>query len=430
VHFLKAFIVALLLLTPIKAAAQTVEAALGTLGDEVFGSIDDSVNNLFDRIDSTVVSMRSNAEGLLASATSDMSGFLDKAVDELEDQERAIWIYYSNALENLNRRVKNYARMARITVLDTTNAAGSIVPFSSNDPNIYWVEVTPALFDHEATSWRITAFGTNLGRGKNKLFANDVSARRVTTSPTELSFEIEGIGIKDGLRLSYTLNAKRFLLHHLGAWTDRELDPKYFEISAQADFVGMARLIYQQDTYPVIERKWPADGNYHEVNCQRGGTLGTSGCNARFDEFIAARNGYSVLVDTVREQHTTQGCRSKNTRVQAKNRSANGFTVYGTAYPNSGMGRRCYLRALFTWQERQNVPVEKEMQTEEQELRRSLNGATFRYPTQGVRPIGLSVAHDGKKELQVYDLATIRANFTVNAQPGSGIVEVIWGDGS
>jgi len=247
---------------------------------------------------------------------------------------------------------------------------------------------------------------------------------------TELSFEVEGIDIKEGLRLAYTLNGKRTLLHHLGAWTDRKTAPKYFEISRQADFVGMVRLIYQKDTYPVIERKWPANGSYHSVNCQRGGTFGTSGCDARFGpSFIAATSGYSVVVDTVREEHNTHGCRGTRTRVEAQGRSANGFRVYGTAYPNSGSGRRCYLNARFMWQERQNTPVEQEMQTDEQELRRSLNGVTFRYPTQGARPIGLSIVHDGETEPQIYDLVTIRANFTVNAQPGSGIVEVIWGDG-
>gem|GEM_PF-6058939 len=160
VHFLRAFIISLFLLTPIKAAAQTVEAAMAVLGDSIFDSIDDSIKNLFDRIDSTIVGMRSNAEGLLASATSDMADFLEKSVDELEDQERAVWLYYSNALKKLDRRVENYSKTARITVLDATNAAGGVIPFSSNDPNIYWVEVTPPLFDHEATSWRITAFGT------------------------------------------------------------------------------------------------------------------------------------------------------------------------------------------------------------------------------------------------------------------------------
>lgn len=425
----KALLISLFLLIPIKASAQTVETALSLLGDSVIDSIDDSVNNLFDRVDSTIVGMRSNAEGLIASATSDMSDFLNQTVDELEDQERAVWLYYSNALKKLDRRVENYSRTARITVLDTTNAAGEVIPFSSNDPNIYWVEVSPPLFDHEAESWRVTAFGTNLGRDYNSLLANDTQARRVTTSPTELSFEVDNIDITDGLKLAYVLNGKRSFFHHLGSWTDRENDPKIFKIPGQADYVGMTRLIYQQDSYPVITRRWPTNGSFHSVNCQRGGTFGTSGCRANFGPtFISAQSGYSVLVDTVKQESNSHGCRGTETRVEIRDRSSNGFRVFGTGYPNSGAGRRCRLNARFIWQERQNVPVEEEKITEEQALRRSLNGVTFRYPAQGAEPIGISVLHDGETEPQIYDLDSIRADFSINAQPGTGIVEVTWGN--
>lgn len=419
--------VAVLILVPVRGHAQLVEAALGALGDEVFDSIDDSVNNLFNRIDSTVVGMRSNAEGLLASATSDMSDFLNEAVDNLEGQERATWLYYSNALKKLDRRVEDYARTARITVLDATNAATVVIQFSSTDPVIHWIEVSPPLFDHETDRRRVTAFGVNLERAGNALAANEVDARRVTTSPTELTFEVDGIDVEQGLKLTYNLNGKRTFFHLLGSWSDRGVDPKYFEIPAEADFVGMARLIYLQDEYPVINRRWPSNGNMHSVNCQRGGTFGTSGCTASYGpSFIGAHDGYSILVDTIISDHDTHGCKGTETRVEIQDRSSNGFKVYFSGYPNLGAGRRCYISAKYMWQERANTPTKVERETEEGELRRSLKGITFRYPAEGATPIGIFVLHDGEDEPQVYDLASIRADMTVNAQPGTGIVEVIW----
>lgn len=177
----------------------------------------------------------------------------------------------------------------------------------------------------------------------------------------------------------------------------------------------------------MINRRWPNDGSYRSTNCQRGGTFGTSGCTARIGpEYISNRDGHSVIVDSIRHSQNTHGCRGTTVRVSHSDASANGFRVSGTAYPNSGAKRRCYLNARFTWQERRNVADKIENLSELQDIRRSLNGVTFRFPTQGTNPIGISVIHEGNETAEIYDLATIRANLTVNHQPGTGILEVVW----
>jgi len=424
--FIKLAVVMFLML-PSHANAKVVGEALDLVGADIFSDLDKSVNNLFGRIDSTIVGMRSNAEGLLASARSNMSDFLDKSVDELEGQERTMWLYYNNALNQLDQRVDSYSRTARITVLDTVNALTVVVPFSSNEPVIHWVEIEPPLYDHTANERRVIAFGTNLNRDGNALEANGMNARRVNNSPTEIIFALDGVDITEGLELSFRLSGKRTFWNFLGSWTDRKFLPKNFELPRQPDFVGTAQLIYLEDSFDIINRRWPNDGSYRSANCQRGGTFGTSGCTARFGpEFIANRNGYSVIVDTIRHSKDTHGCRGTSVRVSHSEVSANGFRVAGTAYPNSGAGRRCYLNARFTWQERRNVANKIENLSEPQDIRRSLNGVTFRFPTQGTNPIGISVIHEGSDTAEIYDLATIRANLAVNHQPGTGILEVVW----
>ncbi|MEM1364320.1 MAG: hypothetical protein AAGH82_01090 [Pseudomonadota bacterium] len=415
--------------TPAKALS--VSDALGTLGGGIFSRIDKSVDNIFGNIDSTVVGMRANVEGLIASGRSNMVDFLDKSVEELEGQERALWLYYKNALTEVDQRVETHLRTARITILDASNTITHEVPFTSNAPAVHWVEVEPPLYDRQAKERRVTAFGLNLDRPGNMLKANGAEGRKASASPTQLIFAIDAVDVSGGLKLDYELEGKRSVVNVLGAWTDRTYPTKTFEVPAQVDLMGDIQLIYHKDVYDEISRKWPANRDWYSVNCQRGGTFGTSGCGARYGPtYIAASQGYSVLPDTITYQENTHGCRRNSVRVGASEASGNGFKVSGYAYPNSGAYRRCYLNSRFTWRERKNVARKVDTLTDAQEMRRSLNGVTFRYPAQGATPVGFRVLAPGADEAQDYDLASIRAKLTVKAQPGTGIVEVIWRGGN
>ena len=313
----------------------TVGAGLKKIGDSVFDNIDSSVDNFFDNVDDSAANLRGLTDGLLASARADLEGVMDKSIRELNAQERQIWNYYYNMMNDLDRRVAGYLKDGRYTMLHAGNVVNEVIPFSSNKPQIFWIEAEPPFYKYNAPTRTITAYGLNLDHSKNKLVSGTNNGTRTSVSPTKLSFQFKNIDVKDGILIDYELWEDRFL------WDKVNPTPQ-IALPAVEDYLGDIALVYTSERDVVIDRLWPPSGKGHRVECRNSSTKIGQKCKASKSGTITAKDGYSILPDTIRfvKSSTTGSCEYH--RHVSSNASANAFNWGQSAKARKGLGRRCW----------------------------------------------------------------------------------------
>jgi hypothetical protein len=404
----------------------TVGAALNGLQDGIFSNIDESVNNAFNRFDTSVSKLRSQAEGLLDSARNDLNSILDKAVEELNEQEREIFRYYDSALRKLDAQVADYLRQGNVTLLNAGNLASKF-PFVDDDATIFWIEVNPPLYIHSAPERRITAFGLNLDKAENSLLVNGVAARNALTTPTELSFIADNADFSSGAKLEYTLREDGFW-SFLSSWFDHERPIPPIEYEAVPDNLGDIRLVYNVESFPVIQRAWPTEGIV-KVSCRNSrNPLSDNNCQTGYPRnVVQATAGYRILPDSIQiVDRSASGCRGHTVVFGLEGVSGNSFTVFGGATANSGAGRVCEMVARYVWSEVKENPDQVETFSEPQAFFRSKRGVSLPMPTTGATAIAVEFKPVGTDVFERIGIPSPRWPFQFGAQTGTGVVEVVW----
>lgn len=398
----------------------TVAAGLNLMSDSVFDNIDKSVDNLFDNVDDSAAKLRGLTDGLLASARSDLEGIMDKSITELNRQERQIWNYYYNMMNDLDRRVAGYLKEGRYTMLHAGNVVNEIVPFASNKPQIFWIEAEPPFYKYDAPHRTITAYGLNLDHAKNKLTSGRIDGTRTTLSPTKLAFQFNNINVENGLLVDFELWEDRFL------WDKISPTPQ-IALPAVEDYLGDIALIYTSEKDVVSDRIWPASGTPHRIECRNSSTKIGQKCRAKSGtRTITANAGFSILPDTIRfvKNSNTGSCEWH--RFASSNESANAFNWSHNAKARKGLGRRCWGKVAVSWQEvRDQANLERNI-SDYKPFKRSLHGASFEYPLQDTDPIGMSFKPAGSDEPQSLSLSSLRWPIETTSNTGTGIIEVSW----
>lgn len=406
---------------PSKARAQIIGEAINALSADIFESVDQSVNNFFNRVDDSIINFRLQADGILSRMRSDFADSLELTVQQLDTQQTQLWRTYVAALERLDTQIDQHLVGARITMLDFANAAGTVIPFSGSRPQIFWVEVDPPMFVHTSEHRTYTAYGLNLDHPANILQVNGHATRRASPSPTTLVFIEDRSDLAAGVTLEYSLFER-------GRLRDTRHNMPRVEFRPLSDYIGDLRLLYTEPVHSNISRRWPADPN-QEISreCQNPNPTHRCGANIR-PQIIAAREGHSILPDTIQRHYSVaSGCRGRNTNIGFDQVTAASFRIFASVRASRGSGRKCSFRVHYTWQERANVGTPTERQTEFQEFRRSRNGVSLQYPAATGQPIAMEFRNHSDAEIERIGIPPLRMPLRAETQPGSGVVEVIWG---
>lgn len=413
----------ILYLQPANAfVAGTVGAGLGVLQERIFSNVDKSVNNFFNRMDDTITHARGSAEGLLDSAKNDMESFLHKSVNELDNQERQLWLFYNMALNKLNKNIENSIRTGKVAALDLGNVVHSVNPFGSKDPVVFWTEVTPPLYVHKAVNRTITAYGLNLHHGSSRLTANGRAATPSGAYPSKASFRVNGLAVAQGVQLVFNFTRKRTL------WFAKKTK-RVYRLSPVQDKIGNISIVYTTDSYPTKSRVWPSNGKTFDIECQNSGSVFKGDrCLVRKNGVVQALKGYSIIPNTVRFRIARTHGSIKSNGSKFFNVSGNSFSYDLSLRARQGAGRRIRGSYSLSWAERKDVPNKIESKSPFRPLLLSESGLSVNIP-KNATPVALEFQVTGGKKERL-NLTSPRRPINSHYVKGSGVVELTWKRGA